>query len=421
MSMTSRQRLIATLNHHQPDRVCVDFGGTPVTGVHTSIVYQLKQRLIGPNASPTRVTEPYQMLGEVDAELRNVLGVDVLGIATRKNLFGYESKGWKPFVLFDGTPCQVPADFQVTPAKDGGWLMYPEGDLSAPPSGHMPKGSYFFDTIVRQEPIDENHMNPEDNLEEFGLLSEADIAYYRAQAKWIDEHAPDKGVIIVVPGTAFGDIALVPAPFMKHPKGVRDIAEWYMTTAANPEYVHAIFEKQCEYGLKNIETLIGIFGDRVQAAMITGTDFGTQCSLFISKDAYRDLFKPYHIRVNNLIHAKSQWKSFIHSCGAVYELIPDFIEAGFDILNPVQCSATGMDPVKLKQNFGKDITFWGGVLNTQHTMYQKPEDVYREVRERIDLFNKDGGFVCNAVHNIQGNSPIDNVLAMFKAIKDSAK
>ena len=421
MSMTSRERLIATLNHRQPDRVCVDFGGTFISGIHTSIAHRLKQRLLGPGAGLVKVTEPYQMLGEVDAGLRAALGVDVTGIYPRKNLFGYEAKDWKPFTLFDGTPCLVPGNFNVTPAEDGGWLMYPEGDTSVPPSGHMPKDAYFFDAIIRQEPIDEEKLNPEDNLEEFGLLSAADIAYYQAQAKWIDENAPTTGIILMVPGTAFGDIALVPAPFLKHPKGIRDITEWYVSTAARPEYVHAIFEKQCEYGLKNIETLIGIFGDRVQAAVITGTDFGTQCSLFISPDAYRTMFKPYHKRINDLVHAKSNWKTFIHSCGAVFPLVPEFIAAGFDILNPVQCSAAGMDPARLKAEYGREITFWGGCVNTQHTMYQTPEAVYREVRERIDIFNRDGGFVCNAVHNVQGNSPIENVLAMFRAIHDSAK
>ena len=421
MSMTSRERLIAALNHRQPDRVCVDFGGTFISGIHISIAHRLKQRLLGPGAGLIKVTEPYQMLGEVDAELRAALGVDVAGIYPSKNLFGYAAKDWKPFTLFDGTPCLVPGNFNVTPAEDGGWLMYPEGDLSVPPSGHMPKDAYFFDAIIRQEPIDEEKLNPADNLEEFGLFTAADIAYYQAQAKWIDENAPTTGIILMVPGTAFGDIALVPAPFLKHPKGIRDITEWYVSTAARPEYVHAIFEKQCEYGLQNLETLIGIFGDRVQAAVITGTDFGTQCSLFISPDAYRTMFKPYHQRINDLVHAKSNWKTFIHSCGAVFPLIPDFIAAGFDILNPVQCSATGMDPVQLKKTFGREITFWGGCVNTQHTMYQTPEAVYREVRERIDIFNQDGGFVCNAVHNIQGNSPIDNVLAMFRAIHDSAQ
>jgi hypothetical protein len=420
-TLTSRERLATTLNHCQPDRVCVDFGGTWISGIHTSVAHQLKQRLIGPSASPARVHEPYQMLAEVDEELRKALGADVIGVWPRKNIFGYEASGWKPFMLFDGTPCLVPGDFNVTPAPDGGWLMYPQGDLSAPPSGHMPKGGYFFDTLIRQPPIDEENLNPEDNLEEFGLLSPEDIAYYEKQIAWLDQNAKDIGVVLLAPGTAFGDIALVPAPFLKHPKGIRDISEWYMATAARPDYVRAIFEKQCEYALKNLETLIGMFGDRVQAVVTTGTDFGTQNSLFISIESYRALFKPYHQRLNEFIHRKSNWKTFIHSCGAVAPLIPEFIEAGFDILNPVQCSACGMEPAALKRNFGKDITFWGGCVNTQRTMYETPEAVYKEVRERIDIFNKDGGFVCNSVHNVQGNSPIENVLAMFKAIADSSR
>jgi len=192
-----------------------------------------------------------------------------------------------------------------------------------------------------------------------------------------------------------------------------------MMTASRPDYVHAVFEKQCEYAVKNLETLMGLFGDHVQAVVTTGTDFGTQKSLFMSIESYRNLFKPYHRRLNELIHRKSNWKTFIHSCGAVAPLIPDFIEAGFDILNPVQCSAAGMDPAQLKRNFGRDITFWGGCVNTQQTMYETPEAVYREVRERIDLFSRDGGYVCNSVHNLQGNSPMENVLAMFRAIQDS--
>jgi hypothetical protein len=342
----------------------VDFGGTWITGIHTSIVHKLKQHYFGINATPARVHEPYQMLAEVDEPLRAALGVDVIGVWPRKNLFGYEAGGWKPFTLFDGTPCLVPAHFNVTPAPDGGWLTYPEGDTSAPASGHMPKGGYFFDAIIRQEPLDEDNLNPADNLEEFGLLSANDLAYYQKQVEWLDANARDSGVILLAPGTAFGDIALVPAPFLKHPKGVRDISERYMTTAAQPEYVHAIFEKQCEFALKNLAALIEMFGDRVQAVVTTGTDFGTQNSLFISIDSYRNLFKPYHKRLNELIHKQSNWKVFIHSCGAVAPLIPDFIEAGFDILNPVQCSARGMDPVELKKNFGKDITFWGGMVSS---------------------------------------------------------
>ena len=419
-AMNSRERLHATLEHRQPDRVCVDFGATFVTGIHVSIVHRLRQRLLEDASYRVKVIEPYQMLGEVDDELRAALGIDVVGTLGRKSIFGTEQKDWKPFTMPDGTPCLVPGTFNVTPAPDGGWLMYPEGDTSVPASGHMPAGGYFFDSIVRQEPIDETKLDPADNLEDFGLFNEADLAFYRERKRWFEDRK-EYGAILIIPGTAFGDIALVPAPFLKHPKGIRDIAEWYMSTKVRRDYVMAVFEKQCEYALKNLNTLMDLFGDVVQVALITGTDFGTQRGPFISVADYRALYQPFHKRVNDLIHTRSQWKTFIHSCGSVYALLPDFIAAGFDILNPVQCSAAEMDPVRLKREFGKDLVFWGGGVDTQKTMaFGTPDQVYTEVRQRIDIFNRDGGFVFDAIHNIQGNTPIENVEAMFRAIRDSA-
>jgi hypothetical protein len=417
---TSRLRLATALSHQQPDRVPVDFGSTAVTGMHVSAVTRLRQRLLGQNDYLVRVIEPYQMLGEIDDSLRAALGIDVVGVTPRKSIFGTQVGNWKEFTLFEGTRCLVSGDFNITPAPDGGWLIYPEGDTSVPPSGHMPQGGYFFDAIVRQDPIDEGKLNPEDNLEEFGLLSEADLAYYREKKAWLEQH-PETGCILVVPGTAFGDIALVPAPWLKHTKGIRDIAEWYVSTKTRRDYVQAIFEKQCEIALQNINTLIDLFGDLVQAAFITGTDFGTQRGPFISVNSYRDLFKPFHRKVNDLIHRRSHWKTFIHSCGSVYALIPDFLEAGFDILNPVQCSATDMEAPRLKHEFGDRFVFWGGGVDTQKTMaFGTPDQVYAEVRERIDIFNEKGGFVFNAVHNIQGNTPVDNIEALFRAIRDSS-
>ncbi len=418
--MNGKERLVAALNHRQPDRVPVDFGSTAVTGIHAGAVHRLRLALTGDANWRVKVIEPYQMLGEIDEALRERLGVDVIGQTPRKNLFGFEGKGWKPFSLFDGTPVLVAEDFNTTQDVNGDLLIYPEGDVSAPPSGRMPKGFYFFDALIRQPPIDEDRLDPADNLEEFGLFSEEDVQWYREQAAELDAGEPT-GVILSMPGTAFGDIALVPAPWMKHPKGIRDIEEWYVSTAIRKDYVRAIFEKQCEIGLKNLETLIGVFGDRVQAVNLTGTDFGTQRGLFISPDTYRELFKPFHKRVNDLVHARSGWKTFMHSCGAVAELIPDFIEAGFDILNPVQCSAEGMDAHRLKKEFGKQLTFWGGGANTQQTLqFGTPDEVYRECRERIDIFGEGGGFVFNTVHNVQALTPTENMLAMFKALKDNA-
>lgn len=419
--MTPRERLQATLNHRQPDRVCVDFGATFVTGIHVSAVSRLRRAVLGDDKVRVKVCEPYQMLGEVDDALREALGIDVVGVPGRRSLFGLESRDWKPFTLFDGTEVLVPGTFNITEEPNGDLLIYPEGDTSAPPSGRMPKGGYFFDSIVRQPPIDDDRLNPEDNLEEFGPLSEADLAYYRAKRDWLDAH-PGAGRMLIVPGTGFGDIALVPAPFLKHPKGIRDIEEWYISTVARKDYILEVFERQCAIAEQNIATLFEIFGDRIDVALITGTDFGTQRGPFISNAAYRELFQPFHKRINRLIHDRTRWKTFIHSCGSVYKLIPDFLESGFDVLNPVQCSATDMDAPRLKREFGKDLVFWGGSIDTQKTLpFGTPEEVYREACERIAIFNDGGGFVFNAIHNIQGPTPAENILALFRAVRDSAK
>ena len=417
--MNSRERLQSALNHRQPDRVPVDFGATAITGMHVSVVHRLRQRVLGEPDYRVKVIEPYQMLGEIDDRLRIALGIDVQGVMPRKSMFGTEANNWKPFTLFDGTECLVPESFVVSSDSQGGWLIYPEGDTKVPPSGHMPAGGLFFDAIIRQDPVDDNALDVWDNLEEFRAFDAEDLAYYRQKGKWLAEN-PEAAITLVVPGTAFGDIALVPAPWMKHPKGIRDVAEWYISTKTRREYVYKIFEVQCEIALKNLATLIEIFGDKVQVSVITGTDFGTQRGPFISINAYRDLFKPFHEQVNTFVHKNSSWKTFIHSCGSVYQLIPDFIQAGFDVLNPVQCSAKDMEAPRLKSEFGKDIVFWGGGVDTQKTLaFGTDDEVYKEVLERIDTFSKDGGFVFNAIHNIQGNTPIENVEALFKALRDS--
>ena len=419
--MTSRERLQLALNHQQPDRVPVDFGGTPVTGMHVTALTRLRRAVLGEPDYRVKVIEPYQMLGEIDEPLRRALGIDVVGLLPRTTLFGFENCDWKPFTLFDGTEVLVPGDFKVTKNSDGDLLIYPTGDLTAPPSGRMPKDGHFFDSIIRQPPVDDDHLNPTDNLEEFGLFSEDTLRWYERRITELISQS-DGTVILIMPGTAFGDVALVPAPWMKHPKGIRDVEEWYISTAIRRDYVHKIFEKQCEIGLKNLAALIKILGDRVQAVFLTGADFGTQRSPLISTDTYRELFQPYHRQINRLVHERSQWKTFMHSCGAIRDLLPDFIESGFDILNPVQCSACGMDPATLKREFGRHVTFWGGGVDTQGVLSSgTPDEVYRQVRERIEIFGEGGGFVFDSVHNVQATTPLANLQAMFRALQDAAR
>jgi hypothetical protein len=416
--MTSRERLQATLEHKQPDTLCVDFGATAVTGMGVCTVDKLRRAILGDTSHRIQVTEPYQMLGDIDESLRQALGVDVVGVSGPNNLFGFPNEGWKPFEMPDGTPVEVPGAFNFTVDPARGLLIYPEGDMSVGPCAVMPHGGYFFDSLSRQQPIDEDKLDPSDNCEEFAVLQARDLDHYRSAVDRIYEQT-DYGIIMGLPGTAFGDIALVPAMWMKHPKGIRDVSEWYISTAARRDYVMNVFERQCEIALKNIGLLAGAVGDRVQVVFTTGTDFGTQRGLFISPQSYRDLFKPFHKAVNDKIHELTKWKTFIHSCGSVYDLMPDFIDAGFDVLNPVQCSAEGMGPTRLKAEFGSDIVFWGGGVDTQRTLpFGTPEDVYHEVRERVDVLAPGGGFVFNAIHNIQSNVPLSNTLAMVRALKD---
>jgi uroporphyrinogen-III decarboxylase len=414
--MNSRQRLETALNHQQPDHTPVDFGASATTGMHVSSVYLLRQALkLDPPGTPVKVVEPYQMLGEIQPDLIEALGIDVVGVSGAQTMFGFPNENWKPWQTFDGTPVLVPQAFNTDPEPNGDILMYPGGDKSAPPSGRMPAGGFYFDAIIRQSPIDEEALDPQDNLEEFGFISKADLAHF---ARQVDAaYRTGKGVLANFGGTAFGDIALVPATQLKNPQGIRDIAEWYISTVTRRDYVWAVFEKQCEIALANLAKIFEVIGNQVTAVFLTGTDFGTQNGPFIAPKTYRDLYQPFHKAINDWVHRNTNWKTIIHSCGSVYKLIPDFIASGFDILNPVQTSAAGMDPRTLKKEFGKRITFWGGGIDTQQTLpFGTPEEVRTQVEERMEIFGNGGGFVFNAIHNVQAGVPQENLMALVEAV-----
>ena len=341
------------------------------------------------------------------------------GVGPTTSVFGFVHADWKPWTLFDGTPVLVPQAFNTEPEESGEILMYPEGDHSAPPSGRMPKGGFYFDTIVRQEPIDEQKLNVEDNLQEFGPISDEDLDHFAREAERLRAES-DRAILANFGGTAFGDIALVPAPWLKHPKGIRDIEEWYVSTAARFDYVYEVFRRQCGIALRNLAKIYDAVGEKVTAVFITGTDFGTQNGPFISCQSYCKLYKPFHHRVNDWVHKHTPWKTFIHSCGSIMALLPDMIDAGFDVLNPVQCSAAEMDPQTLKDHFGRQITFWGGGVDTQKTLpFGTPQQVRQQVKQRIEIFGRGGGFVFNTVHNVQANTPAENLVALYETVREA--
>ena len=413
--MTSKERVVAALNHRQPDRVPMDFGSTGVTGMHASCVAALRG-YFGLEKRPVKIHEPYQMLGLLEDDLQSALGIDVEGVFPRKTMFGFANRDWKPWRMPGGLDVLVSEDFRVTVDSNGDILIYPEGDMSVAPSGRMPRDGYFFDSIVRQPPLDDT-LNPDDNLEEFAPISDADVQYFREEVE--RAAATGRAVMANFGGTAFGDIALVPAPFLKHPKGIRDVAEWYMATSNRQEYIHRVFDRQCEIAIDNLARIHGAVGDAVDAVFICGTDLGTQTSSFCSAKTFRELYFPYYRRLLDWIHGHSRWHCFKHSCGSVARFIPSFIEAGFDILNPVQCSAAGMDAAELKARFGDRLTFWGGGVDTQQTLpFGSPEEVRRQVLERCEIFAAGGGFVFNTIHNVQAGTPVANLIAMFDAVAE---
>ncbi|MGK7394414.1 MAG: uroporphyrinogen decarboxylase family protein [Candidatus Cyclobacteriaceae bacterium M3_2C_046] len=415
--MTTLEKVKATLNHQDPEGLVVDIGSTGVTGIHVLAIEKLRQ-YYGLPQQPIKVIEPYQMLGQVDEDLARVIGLDIAGVMGPANMLGVKLNGtWKTMQTFWGQEVLVPEDFNTSLDEEGNLLVYPEGDTEAPPSAKMPQKSYFFDAIVRQPPVEEDKLKVEDNLEEFKPVSEADLLYWQEATR--AARASGKGVMASLGGTALGDIALVPAMQLKHPKGIRDIAEWYMSLLIRPDYVKSIFERQTEIALHNLARYWEFIGGNVDVVFLCGTDFGTQTSTFCSPEQFDEIWLPYYRQINDWIHTHTTWKTMKHSCGAVESFMPHFIEAGFDIINPVQVNAAGMDPVQLKKNYGKDLVFWGGGVDTQQVLpYAKPEEVKEEVKKLIEIFGQDGGFVFNTVHNIQANVPVENLVAMIETINN---
>ena len=416
MPDSSRQNFIKTINHQQPDKVVVDFGSAPVTGIHVAIVEKLRE-YYGLEKKPVKVIEPYQMLGEIDRELIREMDIDVIGLSGEKNMFGIRNKDWKVHKTLWGQEVMFPGGFNYTYNDNGDILIYPEGDTSVPPSARMPKSGYFFDALDRQKPVDDSKLRVEDNLEEFSHITDHDLNYWKIQVESVEKSG--KGILANPGGTALGDIALVPAVGMKDPKGIRGVEEWYISTLTREGFIKELYDRQTDIAIENLKKLYSYIGNRIDVIYICGTDFGTQNSTFCSPETYARVWLPYYKKENDWIHQNTNWKTFKHSCGAVEPLLNLFIESGFDIINPVQINASGMDPKALKKKYGDRIVFWGGGVDTQGVFaFGTPQQVKDQVKKQCEILNNNGGFVFNTVHNIQANVPFENVIAMLEALKE---
>lgn len=417
--MTSKERIQTILSHKDTDKIAVDLGATTVTGLHCIIVEKLRE-YYGLEKRPVRIVDPFQMLGEVDNELQSIIGVDTIGAWGRKDIFDIDETCLHEQVTPWGQTVLIAEGITLTPDEDGAVYIYAGNDRSYPPSAVMPDGCYFVNAIERQKALDEDNLRPEDNLEEFGYISDDDLAFLKQD---IDKRAATgRAVVAGLGGTALGDVAFVPGMGLKEPKGIRSVVEWYMSTAMRQDYIHQVFEKQLDIAIKNYKRIWDTVGDKIDVVFTCGTDFGSQESQFCSIETFRELWLPHYRRMNDWIHKNTTWKVFKHSCGAIIPILPGIIEAGFDIINPVQINAKDMDSVFLKKEFGDQLTFWGGGIDTQKILpFGTPEEIRGHVMKQCEILGRNGGFVFNSVHNIQANVPIANVVAMIDALNTIRK
>jgi uroporphyrinogen decarboxylase len=390
--MNSRERVLRAIHHQPADRVPIDLGGTRQSGIAASTYHRLK-KMLGID-TPTRVYDIYQMLAEVERPIMERFGADVIGLNRRDVAFGILNQDFQPWTMFDGTPVQVPGGFQPVTEPDGSLVLLRDDQ----PIARMPKDGFYFDRVDKfpgAAHVDLDGYEPP-------RLSDVDMQHYRAQAEALYQN------------TDFAIVAPLGPPYeLFYGLGTGDFEMWMITLASEPDYVSQLYEKLVDAWLDNLRRFVDAVGDRVQILQVND-DFGTQHSLFLSVDMYRRQIMPYYQRGLDWIHQNTDMKVLLHSDGAIFPLIPSLIETGFDILNPVQTSAAGMDPVQLKEECRGRLAFWGGSLDCQKTLpYGTVDQVQQEVQSHLEVFAPGGGYVFAPVHNIQAGVPPENVVAMY--------
>jgi hypothetical protein len=418
--MTSRERVAAALRHEIPDKVPIDIGGSSATGIQAAALDGLR-RALGLEEKRVKVWEPMMMLGTVEEDVREALGGDVIGIFSPVTLLGYRNERWKPWRLPNGTEVLMGEGFTCESAPDGAVYACASAKASASkmPVAKMPSNGFYFDSIVRQEDLSRHSFDARaDYADHLTVFSEEDCRYFEKTSLALSDETECALFGNFWQG-GLGDIFLLPAPWLERPRGIRRPEDFFMAFYDHPGYVKEFFEMQTEVCLKNLELYRQAVQNRIAVIAVSGTDFGTQKGPLVSPEFYREFFKPFHASINEWVHRRTDWKVLFHSCGSNGAFIEDFVEAGVDVLNPVQFTAAGMDLAPLKEKFGNRVVFWGGGIDTQKTLpFGTPAEVARETRRNAAIMARGGGWVCAAVHNIQGPTPPENIVAFFDAIND---
>lgn len=411
--MTSRERVMAAVNHKQPDCVPLDLGATPSSGI-SAIAYNRLKKHLGMTGGHTKIYDVVQQVVYPEQEILDRFGVDVIDIG---RVFNDREEDWYDVKLADGSTGQYPSWFHPQKQENGDWLVY---DSEHTLIAKMPVGATFFDQTYF--PYLEDYPDDYSDLDhQMGKVLWSALVH----SPW--DHAGDENfyqtlrqkVLALREQTDKALMITCGCNLFEWGTFLRRMDNFLMDIYADPEHVRELVEQLMIRHLETLKKVCDSVGDIVDILRF-GDDLGMDTGMFMSQEKYRDLFKPYHTKLNEYVHKHSNMKTFLHSCGSIYPIIGDLIDAGYDILNPVQTSARQMDPGTLKREFGKDITFWGGGCNTRTVLNRStPEEVYTYTRRMIDIFAPDGGFVFNQEHNIMPDVPPENILAMYRAVADA--
>jgi uroporphyrinogen decarboxylase len=409
--MNARERLLAAIAHREPDRVPVDMGATPSSGISAIAYSSLLEyaRLSG----TTDVYDVVQQLAQPSDEFVERFAIDVVDVG---RAFDTRDEDWYAITLANGRPARYPAWFRPRADADGGYTaLHPDGT----PIARMPQGSAFYDQTCF--PYLDDY--PAD-YRDLGQAMDKVLWSHLVHSPWKRAGEPGfwdelrQRALTLRASTDRALMIVVGCNLFEWGTFLRRIDNFLMDLIAEPEQVEKLLDALMEKHLATLEKVCAAVGDVVDVLRF-GDDLGTDSGLFMSPEIYRTLFKPRHAQLCAYVKQHSKMATFLHSCGAIRPIIPDLIEAGYDIINPVQTNARGMDPRELKRDFGRDVTFWGGGVDTRFVLNNgDPQAVKRQVIERLEIFSPGGGFVFNPVHNILPDVPPQNIVAMFDAIRE---